>query len=149
VAFFNRSLAQKEAAVVIRGQGKSPIVFEGPGSIRTFGRWKQMVFVDLRPLTVEFTALDVLTKDGVRLCVHGSIDAQVVRAVEAATKVVDYRKGTSQIAETAVRASLRERPSSDVVDRLPDIEREVLGVIRGAVVAWGVSVSAVRVRSSI
>ncbi len=108
-----------------------------------------MIFVDLRPLTVDFTAADVPTTDGLRLGVHGSVEAQVVRAVDAATKVVDYRKATSQIAETAVRASLRERPSSDVVERRPDVERELLDLIRDAAAEWGVSVTAVRIRPSI
>jgi SPFH domain / Band 7 family len=142
---WSQTLGAGEAAVIVRSRGRPPLVVTGPASVRVFGRWKQMIFVDLRARTFDFSTTDALTQDGVRLTIRGSVDAQVLSPVDAATKVVDYRKATCLIAETALRGSLPSWLASDVAERGADLERELLEQVRPIVREWGVLVSAVRV----
>jgi regulator of protease activity HflC (stomatin/prohibitin superfamily) len=146
MAILNRKLEADEAAVIVQGSGKPPLLVSGPAFVRTFGRWRQMNFVDLRPLTLEVSAANVSTKDHVSVNVRVDVDARVVDPVEAATKVVDYAQATRQIAETAVRGLFRERLSGGLDEQRTEVEAELLAQVAPAVEAWGVSVSVLRIQ---
>jgi len=105
-----------------------------------------MIFIDLKSLQVQITVEDLETKDGVHLAVRGVVDAQVVNAVEAATRVVDYSRATSQIGESALRAVFRQWLSEDLPDRMAEVEAALLDEVKSAVASWGVAVSAVHIQ---
>jgi regulator of protease activity HflC (stomatin/prohibitin superfamily) len=134
--------------VIVQAHGRRPALVNGPGSVRTFWRWRRVIVVDLKPLTLGISADDVSTKDGAHLAVRGEVQARVVDPVDAATKVADYSEATCRIAVTAVRAVLREWLSSDFSDRLAEVEAQLLREVLSAVEPWGVAVSAVRIQVS-
>src|SRR5436190_21631098 len=101
MSILNRELGPDEVAVILQRHGRPPLLVNGPGSVRTFWRWRQMIFVDLNPLTLDISADDIVTKDTVHLGVGGSLNARVVSPVDAATKVADYSQATRQITEAA------------------------------------------------
>jgi regulator of protease activity HflC (stomatin/prohibitin superfamily) len=146
---FKRELEAGEAAVIVRARGRPPLLVEGPGSVRTFWRWRQTIFVDLKSLTLRITVEDVETKDGVHLAARGIVDAQVVNPVDAAIRVVDYSRATSQVGETALRALFRRRLSEDLRDRTAEVEAALLDEVKSAAASWGVAVSAVHIQLDI
>ena len=80
----------------------------GPGSVRSFGRWRRVVIVDLRPFVLDVALTGLLTGDGVPVSVSGSLDGQVLDPDVAVAKVADYKKATTIIAETVIRSALKE-----------------------------------------
>jgi SPFH domain/Band 7 family protein len=141
VAVFARDLTAEECAVVVRRGGEPQVVY-GPGSVRTFERWRRVVIVDMRPFRVEVSEDNVVGRDGDMVTAHASAEGNVVDPAAAATKVVDSKNATRQILETAVRGAAKECSRSDL--RNPDIESNVERTVREAVAGWGVAVSSVR-----
>ena len=78
-----------------------------------------MIFVDLKPQTLDISTADIVTKDGVHLGVRGSLNARVVSPVDAATNVVDHSQATRQITEAALRSLSSERLSTDLAAVVP------------------------------
>src|SRR6266852_5206531 len=141
MSVLSRQLKADESVVIVQTQGRLPLLVKGPGSVRTFWRWRRMIFVDLKPLTLRISADDVVTKDGVHLDVCGDVDARVVSPVDAATKVVDYSQATCQFTEAALRNLFRGWLSTDLAARLAEAEAQLLDDVRSAAESWGVSVS--------
>ena len=113
----------------------------GPGSVRTFGRWRRVVVVDLRPFVLDVAFTDVLTGDGVPMSVSGTLDGQVVDPDVAVTKVADYKKATTIIAETVIRAAVKEWDSLERESAATRLEGAVMATVAPYVLDWGVVVS--------
>jgi regulator of protease activity HflC (stomatin/prohibitin superfamily) len=146
MSILSRQLNADESAVIVQTDGRPPLLVNGPGSVRTFWRWRQMIFVDLKPLTLGFSADGVVTKDAAQLDVRGDVDARVVSPVDAATKVVNYSQATRQITETAIRGLFRGWLSTDLTERLAEVEAQLLDEVRSAAESWGLSISDVRIQ---
>ena len=111
MAGLSRVLSEHECAVVVQSADKRLV--RGPGSVRTFGRWKWVVVVDLRPFVLDLAHTNVLTADRVPVSVSGTLDARVVDPEAAVVEVVDYNKATRIIAETAIRGVVKEWQSAE------------------------------------
>jgi regulator of protease activity HflC (stomatin/prohibitin superfamily) len=109
--------------------------------VRTFARWKRVVFIDLRPLALDIPPKEVLMKDHVPVTVSAKVGGRVVDPVAAALKVVDYKDATKMIAETAIRAVLEERRSDELGSASATVEAAVVEEIDQAAQSWGVAVS--------
>jgi regulator of protease activity HflC (stomatin/prohibitin superfamily) len=97
--------------------------------------------VDLRPFAVDIPPSEVLTKDRVPLTVSAKVGGRVVDPVAAALEVVDYKDATKLLAETAIRAVLKERDSDELGSASAEIEASVAQRIDPAAQSWGVAVS--------
>jgi regulator of protease activity HflC (stomatin/prohibitin superfamily) len=146
MSILNRTLGPDEVAVIVQTHGRPPLLVHGPGSVRTFWRWRQMSFVGLKPLTLDISAADIVTKDGVHLGVSGSLNARVVSPVDAVTKVADYSQATRQVTEAALRGVFHERRSTDLAEQRTQVETELLDEVRSAAESWGVLVTELRIR---
>jgi regulator of protease activity HflC (stomatin/prohibitin superfamily) len=146
MSILSRRLNADESAVIVQTDARPPLVVNGPGSVRTFWRWRQVIFVDLKPLTLGFSADGVVTKDAAQLDVRGDVDARVVSPVDAAIKVVNYSQATCQITETAIRRLFRGWLSTDLTERLAEVEAQLLDEVRSAAESWGLSISDVRIQ---
>jgi uncharacterized membrane protein YqiK len=140
VGYFGRVLRGDECAVVVR-RGSEPRLIRGPGSVRTLNRWRRVIVVDLRPFSVEVLDENVVSKDGEALTVGGAAEGQVTDPIAAATRVVDHKNATQQIFQTAIRAAVKERPSSEIRDTATELESAVAHLVNEAVHSWGVVVS--------
>jgi regulator of protease activity HflC (stomatin/prohibitin superfamily) len=136
----SRVLSEHECAVVVQ-RARPPQLVRGPGSVRTFARWKRVVFIDLRPLALDIPPKEVLMKDHVPVTVSAKVGGRVVDPVAAALKVVDYKDATKMIAETAIRAVLEERRSDELGSASATVEAAVVEEIDQAAQSWGVAVS--------
>jgi regulator of protease activity HflC (stomatin/prohibitin superfamily) len=133
-------LSEYECAVVLH-RARPPVLVRSPGSVRTFWRWKRVVFVDLRPFAVDVLPTEMLTKDHVALSVSAKVGGSVIDPVAAALRVVDYEEATKMVAETAIRAVLKERPSDELGSVSAEVEAAVVEGIGPAAQSWGVAVS--------
>lgn len=120
-----------------------PLLLRGPGSVRTFYRWRQVIVVSLVPFVVDVVDTDVTTSDGVTATVSGELQGQVVDPIAAALKVVDYEKATMQIFHTALRAYVGERPAAEIRAEPQRQRSDVTDTVADAVRDWGVVVSSV------
>jgi regulator of protease activity HflC (stomatin/prohibitin superfamily) len=139
---FRRTLGSEECAVVLRRHGE-PLLVRGPGSVRTFYRWRQVSVVNLSPFVANAVDTNVTTNDGVAVTVRGELEGQVDDPVAAALKVVDYEDATRQILHTAVRALVMERSSAELSEGRqphPHVADEVVDALR----SWGVVVLSLR-----
>jgi regulator of protease activity HflC (stomatin/prohibitin superfamily) len=139
MSIFRRVLGSEECAVVLRRQG-DPLLIPGPGSVRTFCRWRRVSVVSLSPFAVDAVDTDVTTNDGVAKTVRGELQARVVDPVAAIVETVDYEGSTRMVLQTAMRALVMKHSSAEL--RLgrqvhPPVADEVADAVRN----WGVVVS--------
>jgi hypothetical protein len=80
-------------------------IVNGPASVRTFWRWRRIIFVDLKQLTLHTALADVATEDGRPPRARANISARVVSPINAATRVVDYSRATCQLRRRRSAAS--------------------------------------------
>jgi regulator of protease activity HflC (stomatin/prohibitin superfamily) len=140
MSYFRHVLGVDQCAVV-RRRSQEPLLIRGPGSVRTFNRWRQVIVVDLSPFVIDVVDKNVTANDGVVVGVSAEVEGQVIDPVAAALKVVDYKDATRQIAQTAMRAVVMERPSSELRDAGLDLESFVADIVTDAVPSWGLVVS--------
>lgn len=136
----SRVLSEHECAVVVQ-RARPPHLVRGPGSVRTFARWKRVVLVDLRPFALDIPPGEMLTKDHVPLTVSAKVGGRVVDPVAAAVEVVDYKDATKMVAETAIRAALKERQSDELGSASVEFDASVVKVIDPLAQSWGVAIS--------
>jgi regulator of protease activity HflC (stomatin/prohibitin superfamily) len=146
LSILKHELEADEAAVIVQTHGRPPLLVNGPASVRTFWRWRRIILVDLKQLTLHISLDHVATKDGVRLGVRVTFSARVVSPLDAATTVVDYSRATCQITEATLRGIFGECRSTDLAERLTEIEAELRRTVASAAESWGVSVSAVQIQ---
>ena len=96
--------------------------------------------VRMRPFRVVVRLDGVLAENEVPLRVSGQVEGQVIDPVAAAVNVVDYQDATRMIAETAIRALLKEQRSADLVAAPSEFEAALGGEIERAVRSWGLVV---------
>jgi hypothetical protein len=147
MAYFRRLLTGDECAVVSDGK-RAPQLIRGPGNVWTYGRWKRVTIVDLRPFTLDVLDDDVPMRNGEAITASASAEAQVVDPVAAATRVVDYEKATRLILQTAIRGVVKERPVSGLRGKESEVESAVERLVSQAVGDWGVVVSSLGLRLS-
>ena len=133
---------------MVVGPGRERRLIRGPATVWTYGRWKRVTVVDLKPFRVEVLDDNVVTNDGVTVSASGSAEAQVVDPLAAATRVVDYEQATRLILHTAIRGVVKELPGSPLREMTSDVESSVEQLVSEAASAWGVVVSALDLRLS-
>ena len=84
----------------------------GPGRVWLIPRVDQLVVVDLRPTVIDIPPLVATTKDGQALSASAHVHAQIVSPEDAAVRVVDYVRATSQLSEAALRSVTRRSSSA-------------------------------------
>src|SRR5512136_2120505 len=75
----------------------------GPGIFLIIPFVDRMVKVDLRVVTMDVPAQEVITKDNVTVRVNAIVFMRVVDANAAVTRVLDHFTATSQISQTTLR----------------------------------------------
>jgi regulator of protease activity HflC (stomatin/prohibitin superfamily) len=137
-----RVVREHERGVMFR-LGKPLDPPRGPGRVWVIPGVDQLVLVDLRPMTIDVPPLDVVTKDGAPVSVSLRVRAQVVEPTEAVMRVVDWKEATSMLAETALRAILKDRSQHEALHERGQLESALRETIAEAAASWGVNVSAV------
>ncbi len=120
---------------------------KGPGLIILIPIIDKMVRVDLRVITYDVPAQDVITKDNVSVKVNAVLYFQVVESNKAIVSVANFFEATSQIAQTTLRSVLGQQELDDLLANREKINAELQHIIDEQTEPWGVKVSVVEVKN--
>jgi len=107
---------------------------------------ERMVVIDLRTVTRDVPAQDVITKDNVSVKVSAVVYFRVVQADKAVLQVENYLYATSQLAQTTLRAILGQAELDQLLAERDRINRELQKVLDAHTDPWGIKVSNVEVK---
>jgi regulator of protease activity HflC (stomatin/prohibitin superfamily) len=118
----------------------------GPGLILLLPFVERMQKVDLRTVTMDIPAQEVITRDNVTVRVNAVAYFRVLDPNAAVTNVADYIRATSQIAQTTLRSVLGQSALDDLLAEREQINMQLQQIIDEQTEPWGVKVSIVEVK---
>jgi len=118
----------------------------GPGLILLIPFLERMQKVDLRTVTMDIPAQEVITKDNVTIRVNAVAYFRVLNPDAAIVNVADYIRATSQIAQTTLRSVLGQSSMDDLLAEREMINQQLAKIIDDQTEPWGIKVSIVEVK---
>jgi regulator of protease activity HflC (stomatin/prohibitin superfamily) len=118
----------------------------GPGLILLVPFIERMQKIDLRTVTMDIPAQEVITRDNVTVRVNAVAYFRVVDPNAAVVNVADYIRATSQIAQTTLRSVLGQSSLDDLLSQREKINQELQQIIDDQTEPWGIKVSVVEVK---
>jgi regulator of protease activity HflC (stomatin/prohibitin superfamily) len=118
----------------------------GPGLFFVVPILESMNIVDLRTVTYDVPAQEVVTRDNVTVRVNAVVYYRVVDPEKAVTEVMDFRFATSQIAQTTLRSVIGQAELDEVLAEREKLNVRLQHIIDEATNPWGIKVSAVEVK---
>ena len=118
----------------------------GPGLILLIPFVERMQKVDLRTVTMDIPAQEVITRDNVTVRVNAVAYFRVLDPNAAVVNVADYIRATSQIAQTTLRSVLGQSALDDLLSEREKINLELQQIIDQQTEPWGIKVSIVEVK---
>lgn len=118
----------------------------GPGLILLIPFIERMTKIDLRTVTMDIPAQEVITRDNVTVRVNAVAYFRVIDANAAVVNVADYIRATSQIAQTTLRSVLGQSALDDLLSEREKINIELQRIIDEQTEPWGIKVSVVEVK---
>jgi regulator of protease activity HflC (stomatin/prohibitin superfamily) len=118
----------------------------GPGLFLLIPGIERMVKVDLRVVTLDVPAQEAISGDNVTVKVNAVVYFKVLDPEAAVTKVLDYNRATSLIAQTTLRSVLGQVELDDLLANRERVNEQLQRIIDEQTDAWGVKVTAVEVR---
>lgn len=118
----------------------------GPGLVFIIPIINRMVRVDLRTVTMDVPPQDLITRDNVPARVNAVIYFRVVAPNRSIIEVEDFRRATSQIAQTTLRSVLGQKELDDLLANREAINQELQEIIDEQTDPWGIKVSAVEIK---
>ena len=118
----------------------------GPGLILLIPFIERMVKVDLRTVTMDVPAQEVITRDNVTIKVNAVAYFRVMDPQAAVVNVADFIRATSQIAQTTLRSILGQSTLDDLLAERDKINQQLQMIIDEQTEPWGVKISVVEVK---
>jgi regulator of protease activity HflC (stomatin/prohibitin superfamily) len=123
----------------------------GPGR---YGYWQvgrivRSKTLDRRPLPLEVTAQEILTKDRVSLRVTLTAFVKVVSVEKAASSTPDYMGHVYKLVQFAVREAVGGRTLDEVLNDRESVDDQIVAHVRGAIGDIGVEVTELGVKDVI
>ena len=118
----------------------------GPGLFLIIPVMERMVVVDLRVITMDVPRQDAITRDNVTVRVDAVVYFRVVDPEAAVTKVADYIRATSLIAQTSLRNVIGQSELDELLSRREEVNQRLQQIIDEATDGWGIKVTATEVR---
>jgi regulator of protease activity HflC (stomatin/prohibitin superfamily) len=136
--------AQWEKAVVFR-LGKFSAI-KGPGIFLIIPLIDQLRMIDMRVLTMDIPAQQVITKDNVPVKINGVIFFKVDDAGDAIIKVQDYRYAISQYAQTSLRDVIGQMTLDQLLSEREEIGKKIETTVEKDTAGWGLEVTGIRMQ---
>lgn len=118
----------------------------GPGLIILIPFIERMTKVDLRTVTMDIPAQEVITRDNVTVRVNAVAYFRVVDPNAATVNVADFIRATSQISQTTLRSVLGTADLDDLLAEREKINLQLQRIIDEQTEPWGIKVSVVEVK---
>ena len=119
---------------------------KGPGLFLIIPIVDRVVRVDLRTLTFEVPAQEVITKDNVPAKVNAVAYFRVVDPSKAIVEVQNYISATSQIAQTTLRSVLGQSDLDHLLTERDKLNARLQEIIDEQTEPWGIKVSVVEIK---
>src|SRR5690606_36222245 len=141
-----RVVNEYERGVVFRLGRVSADNLKGPGLRLLVPFIDRMIKVDLRTVTHDVPAQEVITKDNVTIKVNAVIYFNVMTPIDAVLKIANHYVATSLFAQTTLRNILGQHDLDEILAEREKIGSSLQHIIDEATDAWGVNVSAVEIK---
>ncbi len=138
-------MREYERGVVFRLGRLIPV--KGPGLIIIWPVIDKFVRVDLRTVTMDVPAQDIITRDNISVKVNAVVYFRVIDPTKAITEVVDYHYATSQISQTTLRSVLGQSQLDDLLAKRDELNAELQKIIDQQTEPWGIKVTTVEVKN--
>ncbi|MEM4472894.1 MAG: slipin family protein [Archaeoglobaceae archaeon] len=119
---------------------------KGPGLFFIIPIIDSMTKVDLRTVTYDVPAQEVVTKDNVTVKVNAVVYYRVIDPAKAVTEVYDYMYATAQIAQTTLRSIIGQAELDEVLSERDKLNIKLQQIIDEATNPWGIKVTAVEIK---
>jgi regulator of protease activity HflC (stomatin/prohibitin superfamily) len=118
----------------------------GPGLILVIPIFERMVKVDLRVITMDIPAQDVITRDNIPVRIDGVLYFTITDPKKAIISVEDFRFATKQMAQTSLRGIAGEASFDEILAEREKINRRLHEVLDEATDPWGIKVTNVEIK---
>jgi regulator of protease activity HflC (stomatin/prohibitin superfamily) len=118
----------------------------GPGLILLIPFVERMTKMDLRTITMDVPAQEVITRDNVTVRVNAVVYFRVFDPEKAVVNVADFVRATHQIAQTTLRSVLGQADLDHLLSARDDINQKLQLIIDEQTEPWGIKVSIVEVK---
>jgi regulator of protease activity HflC (stomatin/prohibitin superfamily) len=119
---------------------------KGPGIFLIIPIVDRVVRIDLRTITFDVPAQEVITKDNVPAKVNAVAYFRVVDPSKAVVEVQNYIIATSQIAQTTLRSVLGQSDLDHLLTERDKLNARLQEIIDEQTEPWGVKVSVVEIK---
>lgn len=140
-----RVLNEYERGVLFRlGRSRGVI---GPGLVWLVPILDRMERVDMRTVTMDVPAQDVISKDNVTVKVTAVVYFRVVKPDQAVIDVENYLMATSKLAQTTLRSVLGQSELDDMLSSRESINHRLAEILDKQTEPWGVKIANVEVKA--
>lgn len=136
--------AQWEKGVVFQ-LGKFSRI-SGPGLFFIIPVIEEVRKVDMRVLTMDIPAQQVITRDNVPVKINGVIFFKVDDPSNAIIKVQDYRYAISQYSQTSLRDVIGQMTLDQLLTEREEIGKKIEANVEKDTEAWGLEVTGIRIQ---
>ncbi len=119
---------------------------KGPGFFLIIPFVDRMVKVDLRTVTMDVPAQEVITRDNVTVKVDAVVYFRVVDPEASVVKVMNHVNATSMIAQTTLRNILGQSELDEILTQREKLNQMLQKIIDEQTDPWGVKVSVVEIK---
>lgn len=119
---------------------------KGPGLIIVIPVIQQMARVDLRTVTLDVPAQDVISRDNVTVRVNAVVYFRVVDPERAIIQIENFGMATSQIAQTTLRSVLGKHDLDEMLTERDKLNDDIQEIIDSQTEAWGIKVANVEIK---
>ena len=122
------------------------IGIKGPGLFLIIPFIDKMVKLDLRVITLDVPAQEVITKDNIPITVDAVLYFKVANPEKATIEVENYMMATSQNSQTSLRGVVGASSLDELLTEREKINQKLHEIIDRATDPWGIKVTAVEVK---
>ena len=122
------------------------VAHRGPGIIYVIPVIERMQRIDLRTVTMDIPAQDVITKDNVSVKVNAVLYFRVVGPNQAVVEVADYLFATSQLAQTTLRSVCGQRELDELLAAREEVNQHLQEILDTQTDPWGIKVVTVELK---
>ena len=138
-------LNEYERSVVFRLGRLMP--YRGPGVIFIIPILERQVRIDLRIVTLDIPAQDVITRDNVTVKVSAVLYFRVVEPSRAVTQIANYLFATLQLAQTTLRSVGGQSDLDDLLSQREKLNARIQEIVDAQTEPWGIKVTLVEIKN--
>lgn len=118
----------------------------GPGLIIVLPIIETMERIDIRVITMDIPAQDVITQDNIPVRIDGVLYFKIIDPLKAVVAVENFVFATKQLAQTSLRGVAGEGTFDEILADRDKINQKLHAVIDVATDPWGIKVSNVEIK---